>query len=66
MILHFRTKQRPDGDCRYITIDTGAECYAIQYGGWVCYEFAEIKVRDYCELIKQCERNGFKQVDRLA
>ena len=66
MILHFRTKRGRNGNCKYLGIDTGAECYAIQYGGWVHREFAEIKVKDYRELIEQCERNGFKRIDRMS
>lgn len=66
MILQFRTKLDRNGNCKYIGIDTGAECYATQYSGWVPRAFAEIKMEDYYELIEQCKRNGFKEVDRMS
>lgn len=65
MILGFRTKQDRNGNFRFIAIDTGAECYYTQYGGMLFSEHPVIKVKDYRELVEQCERNGFKRVDRM-
>lgn len=62
MILQFRTKQNANGNCKYLGIDTGAECYATEYKTWISKGFAELKMKDYRE---QCERHGFKRVEYI-
>lgn len=65
MILQFRTKRNANGNCKYLGIDTGAECYATECNTWICKEFAELKMKDYRALIEQCERHGFKRVEYM-
>ena len=65
MIIQFRTDRNSNGHCKYLALDTGAECYATESYSWICKEFPVLKVKDYRELIEQCERNGWKRLERI-
>jgi hypothetical protein len=62
MILEFKTKRNANGHREYLGIDTNAEIYARQ-NRYMIPPGIEIKSSDMKELIKQCERNEFKEVD---
>lgn len=65
MILQFRTKRNSNGNCKYLGIDTGAECYATESYSWICKEWPELKYHDYNELIEQLKRNEWKRIERI-
>lgn len=58
MILQFKTARNTNGNRRYLLIDTGAEIFTRNCPRFIM-EGIEIKTRDYNELIKQLENNGF-------
>ena len=64
MILEFCTRRNANGHRHYIAIDTKAECYTRQNPRMICGG-AEIKSRDYNELIKELQNNHFQEVNRL-
>lgn len=63
MILQFRTERNANGNCKYLGIDTGAECYATECHTWISKEFPVLKVRDYKAMIEQLERNEWRRID---
>ena len=62
MILEFKTKRNTYGHRKYLGIDTGAEVYARQCPRMII-EGIEIKNSDMKELIEQCKKNEFKEVE---
>lgn len=62
MILEFKTKRNAYGHRKYLGIDTGAAVYSRQSPRMIT-EGIEIKSSDMEELIEQCKRNEFKEVD---
>lgn len=64
MILEFKTKRDSYGHRKYLGIDTGAECYSRNCPRMIT-EGIEIKSSDIKELVEQCKRNNFKEVDYI-
>lgn len=62
MILEFKTKRNTNGNRSYLGIDTGARYYSRQSPRMIT-EGIEIKSSDMKDLIEQCKRNEFKEVD---
>lgn len=65
MILQFRTETNKNGNCLYLAIDTGAECYATNPIGWISKEFPVLKLKDYRAILDQLNRNKFEQIERM-
>ena len=64
MILEFKTKRNTYGHRKYLGIDTGAEVYSTQCPRMIT-EGMEIKSSDMKELIEQCKRNEYKEVNYI-
>ena len=62
MILEFKTKLNRNGNLKYLCIDTGAEQYSRNNRRMIT-EGAVVSTKDYRELIEQCKRNGFQEVE---
>ena len=62
MILEFKTKGNTYGHRKYLGIDTETKVYSRQSRSMIT-EGIEIKSSDMKELIEQCKRNEFKEVD---
>lgn len=64
MILEFKTKRNTYGHRKYLGIDTGAMVYSRNCPHMIT-EGIEIKSSDMKELVEQCKRNNFKEVDYI-
>lgn len=62
MILQFRTERSKNGECLYLAIDTGAECFSTTPHGWIDKDIPTIKRKDYRSMVKQCMEHDFTQV----
>jgi len=62
MILQFKTKRNANGHRKYLAIDTDARIYSTQCR-WMIMEGVEVTTTAYRELLEQCKRNEFKEVD---
>lgn len=60
MILEFMTKRTPNGNRKYLMIDTGAEYYTTECPRFLV-EGMEIPTKVYRELIEKCERLEYKR-----
>lgn len=63
MILYFMTKMNNVGFRKYLAIDFEKRKFSR-----MCMVFSatEIKAKDYYNILKQCESNGFEEVDFLG
>ena len=56
MLLEFKTaRNKTNGSCRYLAIDTGAEIYST-FCPFMITPGIEIKYRDYKEMIEKLEK----------
>lgn len=60
MILQFKTARNANGNRRYLAINTADGTFTRNNPHFIM-ECIEIKSRDYMELVKQLENNGFTE-----
>ena len=60
MILEFKTKRNPNGNSKYLYIDTGAETFSLRNPHFI-NQGIEIKNADYKELIEKLKMFGFQE-----
>lgn len=60
MILQFKTARNANGNRRYLAINTADGTFTRNNPNFIM-EGIEIKSRDYMELVKQLENNGFTE-----
>ena len=60
MILQFKTARNTNGNRRYLAINTAAGTFTRNNPRFIM-EGIELKARDYSELVKQLENNGFTE-----
>lgn len=60
MILKFKTARNANGNRRYLAINTADGTFTRNNPHFIM-EGIEIKSRDYMELVKQLENNGFTE-----
>lgn len=60
MILQFKTARNANGNRRYLAINTADGTFTRNNLHFIM-EGIEIKSRDYMELVKQLENNGFTE-----
>lgn len=60
MILQFKTARNANGNRRYLAINTADGTFTRNNPHFIM-EGIEIKSRDYMELVKQLENNGFTE-----
>lgn len=65
MIMQFKTARNVNGHRKYIAVDTDNRTYT-RLDPRMITEGIEIKSRDYDELRKQLEKDGFREVDNLT
>lgn len=63
MILQFRTERNANGHCKYLAIDTGAECYATEPHGWISKDIPVLKAKDLKAITEQVEKCGYKRIE---
>lgn len=60
MILQFKTPRNTNGNRRYLAIDTTSRAFT-RNNPYFITEGIEIKSRDYSQLVKELEKNGFTE-----
>lgn len=64
MVLQFKTPRNLNGNRRYLAIDTAARTFTRNNPRFIM-EGIEVKTRDYKELVKQLENNGFIEKEEV-
>lgn len=64
MILQFKTPRNTNGNRRYLAIDTAAGTFTRNNPRFIM-EGVEVKSRDYMELVKELEKNGFTEKEEV-
>lgn len=64
MILQFKTPRNKNGNRRYLAIDTAAGTFTRNNPRFIM-EGIEVKSRDFTELVKELEKNGFTEKEEV-
>lgn len=64
MILQFKTPRNTNGNRRYLAIDTAAGTFTRNNPRFIM-EGIEVKSRDFTELVKELEKNGFIEKEEV-
>lgn len=64
MILQFKTPRNKNGNRRYLAIDTTAGTFTRNNPRFIM-EGIEVKSRDFTELVKELEKNGFTEKEEV-
>ena len=65
MILQFRTETNKSGHCKYIALDTGAECYATSPRSWISKDIPVLKKKDYDSILEKVQIYEWKRLDNM-